>query len=137
MKNTKIFLITLILLTISYAGGIYVYSTMSEFSPEDYLMFGGFGLLAIIGFLIGLKKYKDESKGRITEDELSTPIKEKAASRAFMYSMFWWTMIMLFTMDTNLSNESIIGIGIMGMGLMFIGFWFYYNNQGVGIENTH
>ena len=137
MKKTKTLLIITISLAVTYIAGIFAYATMSPIDMMDYVVFAGIGLIVIFSLLLVLKRYQDEKKGLVTEDELSRQVKEKAASRAFIFSIYWWTMIMMFTMDTHISHETILGIGIMGMGLIFLGLWYYYNKEGIANENTH
>lgn len=131
MKNTKTILFALIGLTITFGAGIAMYSTMAEIKPIEYLIYGAVGLLVIFSLARVFKNLKDEKKGLTTEDELSKKIKMKAGANAFMASFYLWTMILLFTMDSDLSNEIILGTGIFGMGLLFIGFWLYHNKRGI------
>lgn len=137
MRNTKTILFALIGLTVTFGAGITMYSTMVEIKPIEYLIYGVVGLLVIFSLVRVFRNLKDEKKGLTTEDELSKKIKLKAGSNAFMASFYLWTMILLFTVDSNLSNEIILGIGIFGMGLLFIGFWFYHNNKGIDDGNQN
>ncbi len=137
MTNTKKLLFLLIGLTLTFAAGIFAYSTMSEIRISDWVIYGAIGIIALLSIVIALKKLSDEKKGFVTEDELSKSIREKAAAQSFMYSIYWWAMLLMFTIDSNLRHETVLGIGLVGMCLIFLGLWFYYNNQGVDSENTH
>ena len=47
------------------------------------------------------------------------------------------TNILLFTIDSNIENEILLGFGIAGMGLMSVGFWFYHNKKGIDDGNSN
>jgi uncharacterized membrane protein YuzA (DUF378 family) len=137
MKKTRTILYLLIGLTVTFVVGITMYSTVAEIKPIEYLIYGIVGLLVIFSILRVFKNLKDENKGLTTEDELSKKIKLKAGANAFMASFYLWTMILLFTMDSSFSNEIILGIGIFGMGVLFVGFWVYHNNKGINDGNQN
>ena len=46
-------------------------------------------------------------------------------------------MIAMFTIDSNLRIEIPIGIGILGMSLLFVGFRIYYSKIGIEDENAN
>jgi peptidoglycan/LPS O-acetylase OafA/YrhL len=137
MKSTKTMIIALISLTLTFVAGVAMYSTMSEIKPIEYIIYAAVGLIVIFGLVKGLKNLKDEKKGLTTEDELSQKIKLRAGANAFTASFYLWAMILLFTIDSNINNEIILGIGIAGMGLIFIGSWLYYNNKGIDDGNPN
>jgi hypothetical protein len=137
MKSTKTMMFFLIGLTLTFVVGIAVYSTMAEIKPIEYIIYVAVGLIVIFGLVRGVKNLKDEKKGLTTEDELSQKIKLKAGANAFNASFYLWAMILLFTIDSNIENEILLGIGIVGMGLIFVGFWFYHNNNGIESENSN
>ena len=137
MRNKKIVLFALIGLTLTFITGIAFYSTMAELMPVDYVIYAGIGSIVLFSIIAIFKQLRDEKKGLVTEDELSRKIKQKAAANSFTASIYLWTMILLFTMDSNIGNEILLGIGIVGMGLIFIGFWLYHNNKGIESENPN
>ena len=110
---------------------------MESLGAFEYTV-AAFVLIAVVfSFVLGLRRIKDEKKGLTVDDELSLRIKQKAAANAFMLSFYMWAAIVLFTVDSNLRIEVPIGIGIVGMGLLFIGFWLYYNQSGIRDENAN
>ena len=137
MKNTKTMLILMLAGTVTFIAGLWAYSTMEPLGTFEITMALLVAFIVIFSLVIGMKRLKDEKKGLTPEDELSKSIKQKAAAMAFMYSFYLWTGIIIFTIDTSLGIEIPIGIGIMGMGLLFIGFWIYYSKTGIdnGYQN--
>lgn len=131
MKKTKTMLIIMLAGTVTFSAGLWAYSTMEPLGTFEIAIAVLVALIVIFSLVIGMKRIKDEKKGLTPEDELSKSIKQKAAATAFMYSFYLWTAIILFMVDTKHSIEIPIGIGIMGMGLLFIGFWIYYSKTGI------
>ena len=136
MKNTKTALIVILAGTITFSAGLWAYSTMEHLGAFEIAIAVLVAFIAIFSLIIGMKRIKDEKKGLTAEDELSKNIKQKAAAMAFMYSFYLWTAIIIFTVDTSLQIEIPIGIGIMGMGILFIGFWIYYSKTGIDNESS-
>ena len=135
MKKTRTLLILLITGTVTFGMALWYYSTKAEINVMDYALSGAVGLMVILTILVGFKRLSDQKKGLTVEDELSQRIKEKAASRAFVLSIYLWTVIMLVLGDTELDREIPWGIGIIGMGCLFISCLVYYNKKGIEIEN--
>ena len=130
-------LLLMVIGTLTFVAGLVAYSTMESLGAFEYTV-AAFVLIAVVfSFVLGLRRIKDQKKGLTVDDELSLRIKQKAAANAFMLSFYMWAAIVLFTVDSNLRIEVPIGIGIVGMGLLFIGFWLYYNQSGIRDENAN
>ena len=67
--------------------------------------------------------------------ELSKRIKEKAAAKAFNFSIYMWTFALLFLIDMGPRVKIIVGLGLLGMGLTFLINWFYLSKVGISDEN--
>jgi hypothetical protein len=142
MKNTKATMFALIGGTLTFGAGIAVYSTMAEIKPIEYIIYAAvglivIGLIVIFGLVRAVKNLKDEKKGLTIEDELSKRIKEKVAAKSFYASFYIWTMIIVFTVDSKIRSEILLGIGVVGMSLIYIGIWLYHNKKGLEDENSN
>jgi len=124
-------------MTVTFAVGLWLYSTMESLGIFEYVVAGSVLIIVLFSIIIGIKKIKDEKKGLVVEDELSNQIRQKAAASTFYLSFLIWTMIAMFTVNSDLDSEIPIGIGILGMGLFFIGFWIYYSKSGIQDENKN
>ena len=133
MNKIKLMLVFILSGLVAFSVGLWLYSTKSELSLWEYLIAGLVALVVIFSLIVGFKKIKDTRQGFPLDDELSVKIKEKAAANAFMYSFYVWLLIMFFIVDREVSPSVPIGIGILGMGILFIGFWIYFTK--VGTEN--
>lgn len=137
MKSTKTALILVLVGAVMFSGGLWVYSTSKSLGLLEI----GTAILVLIVVLlslfVGLKRIKDEKKGLPVDDELSLRIKQKAGASAFSVSFILWPIILIFTMDSDLDVRIPIEIGILAMGLIFIGFWIYYSRMGLKDENQN
>jgi uncharacterized membrane protein YiaA len=135
MKNSKKVLLLIIAGTLTYVAGIFAYATMAEIKLIEYIIFIAVGLAAIIGIIIALRNVKTEQQGFQTEDELSSRIKDKTGAKSFIASIYLWTMIFVFTYDSNLHTEIVLGIGLAGMFIIYVVFWLLQKSKGVIDEN--
>ena len=120
--------------------GFWIFKTAKPFNEFAYTIIGV--LLLIVGFVIysGIQALKDAKSGLNPEDELSKRIQEKAAAKTFKISIFMWLFIELFLfemthIDTIIEAKIVIGLGLMGMGLIFFFNWLYYSKVGISDEN--
>jgi len=137
MKKTKSMLLIMLAGTVTFSIGLWLYSTMDSLSILEYSMAALVLIVVVFSTIVGIKRLKKEKKGLTVDDELSLRIKQKAGASAFSLSFLLWSFIALFTVDTGLRPEIPIGIGILGMGLLFIGFWIYYSKKGIQDENAN
>jgi hypothetical protein len=89
-------------------------------------------ILLVAGFVVALavSKLKSAKDGLASEDELSNLIKDKASSRSYYVSLYWWLVVMYISDKTVLATSTLIGVGILGMAVLFAGFWIYFNFKG-------
>ena len=131
MKNTKTMLWLLVAGTLTFIIGLGLYSTKASLSTFEYAVAGLVLIAVLFSLVLGIKRLKQQKKGLAVDDELSHLIKQKAAASAFMWSFYLWIMIILFFPDSSLGLEIPIGMGILAMGILFMGFWVYYTKSGV------
>ena len=131
MKNTKTMLLLLLVGTLTFVIGLVFYSRMASLGTFEYTVAALVLIAVVFSMIIGMKRLKQQKQGLAVEDELSKLIKLKAAASAFMWSFYSWIMIILFFPITDHGLELPIGLGIVSMGILFLGFWAYYSKSGV------
>jgi len=102
----------------------------SEIKIGTLVMFGTILLVAGFAVVLAISKLKSAKEGLASEDELSQLIKDKASSRSYYVSLYWWLIMMYLSDKTKLETDSLIGAGILGMAVLFAGFWIYFNFKG-------
>ena len=85
----------------------------------------GFGLLVIFRRFISIRK------GEPAEDEFSKQILQKSSSLSFYVSLYLWLIISYFNNKLMLEAEQIIGYGIIGMAIIFVGIWSFLKIKGL------
>ncbi len=91
------------------------------------------GIIVILfsfGIFLAIRRIKNTKYGLPAEDELSKKIEQKAASKSFFISLFLWLIISYIQNESGREAEMFFGYGIIGMALLFAGFYFYYYFKG-------
>ena len=115
--------------------GLWAYMAKEPFNTIGYLIFGLSILMIGFGLYFKIQRFNSEKSGLTADDELSKRIREKAAAKAFSYSIYMWVFAILFLIDMEPRDKIIIGLGLMGMGLIFFLNWLYYSKVGVSDED--
>ena len=109
---------------------IWILNATTEIKFGNLLMYGIILLITIFALAIAISKLKSAKEGLTSEDELSQLIRNKASSRSYYVSLYWWLILMYLSDKTRLETHSLIGAGILGMAVLFAGFWVYFNFKG-------
>lgn len=78
------------------------------------------GLLAIIVAVISYKSFKNREPA---EDEYTKMIMLKTASYSFYISIYLWLVVSYFSEDSGMDTQQVIGLGIVGMAVVFVISW--------------
>lgn len=135
MNKIKLMLVFILVGLVSYAVALWFYNTKTSLDTSEYIIAAFVLIVVIFSLVVGVKKLQDMKKGYPSDDELSVRIKQKAAAKSFLYSFYLWLGIMLFFNDEVLRSSIPVGLGILGMGILFIGFWIYYSKNGLDSKN--
>lgn len=115
--------------------GYWVYKSEKPFDALAYTILG-LGILIIgFGLYFALDRYKSAKAGLRPEDELSTRIKERAAAKAFSFSIYMWVFGVLFMVDIGPRAKIVVGLGVIVMALFYFITWFYLTKKGLSDEN--
>ena len=125
-----LFIITMIVIIV----GIWIYQTGAIKSEvalySEYIHVGVIVILFAFGIFFAIRRFRNTKQGLPAEDELSKKIEQKAASKSFFVSLFLWLIISYIQNESGGEAESFFGYGIIGMALLFAGFYFYYYFKG-------
>jgi hypothetical protein len=99
----------------------------NEIKIGTMVMFSTILLVAGFAVALAISKLKSAKEGLASEDELSQLLKDKASSRSYYVSLYWWLIVMYMSDKTSIATDSLIGVGILGMAMLFAGFWIYFN----------
>ena len=93
-------------------------------------------ILLVVGFavFIGYKRLTSAKRGEPAEDELSKKVMLRTSSLSYYISLYLWLVIMYFSDRLKLETHTIIGVGILGMAVIFTICWLVFNFRGVRNE---
>jgi len=113
--------------------GLWIFSSSGNFKPADIASFGIIILVVVFAVFFGVKRLTSAKRGEPPEDELSKKVMRKTSSLSYYISLFLWLAIMYFSDRFNYETHTIIGIGILGMAVVFAVCWLVINF--IGIKN--
>ena len=140
MKNDKAKLMKLtIVMILVFAGVLFFY--IITFRKEDFnfqhiAWIGIVFVVLIFSIIVFLSRLKDVKKGMPLEDERSKKVLNMASSRGFYVTLYLLLGISIFEKlfadiagVEQLDAGHVVGIAILGMTIVFICFWFYFNKK--------
>ena len=130
MKKTQTMLLLVLAGALAFSMGLWFYAQRNPLSVTEYVVAALVLLVVVFSFVVARKRIRDEKRGLPAEDELSKDIRRRAAASAFMWSFYLWTLITVFTMDTDIRPELPLEAGLLGMAVLFVVFWAYYSKTG-------
>ena len=136
MKKTQTLLLLILAGAVSFSMGLWFYAQQNPLSVTEYVVASLVFLVVVFSLIVGRRRMRDEKRGLPVEDELSKDIKRRAAASAFMWSFYLWTLITVFTIDTDIRPELPLEAGLLGMAVLFVAFWAYYSKTGTRDANT-
>jgi len=130
-KAVIIFILTAIVI----AGAIlWLMSASGNLSPVDFMSMAVLVIVVAFALYMGIKKITSARRGEPDEDELSRKIMRKTSSLSYFISLYLWLAIMYFSDRLALETHTVIGIGILGMAIVFAVCWLVFNFTGIKNE---
>jgi len=114
--------------------GLWIFSSSGDFKPADIASFGIIILVVVFAIFFGVKRLTSAKRGEPPEDELSKKVMRKTSSLSYYISLYLWLAIMYFSDKLNYETHTIIGMGILGMAVVFTVCWLVINFTGIKNE---
>jgi peptidoglycan/LPS O-acetylase OafA/YrhL len=116
------------------ATALWLLASNTQFKPYDLVETGI--IILVVGFAIylGYKRFSSVKRGEPAEDEMSKKVMQKTAAWSYYISLYLWLAIMYFSDRIKLENHSLIGVGILGMAVVFAISWLVINFGGIKNE---
>jgi Zn-dependent protease with chaperone function len=121
MKRTILMFIISALVVATLA--LWVFKGRVAGNTQELIMVGT--ALVIVGFAVyvGMSRLRSHRLREPAEDELSKKVMTRASSLAYYISIYLWLFVMYVSDKTTLPTHSLIGIGILGMAVVFLLCW--------------
>ncbi len=132
MKKAVIIFIVAALVIVAVV--LWILSSSGNFKLIDIANFGIIFLLVALAVLLGYRRLSSARRGEPTEDELSKKVMRKTSSLAYYISLYVWLLIMFLSDKLDYETHTIIGMGILGMAVVFAVCWLVINFTGIKNE---
>jgi peptidoglycan/LPS O-acetylase OafA/YrhL len=119
-KSVLVFILAALVLV---ACGIWFFGYSASFKSNEILTVTPIIILVGLALIFGFKRFTSAKRGEPSEDELSKKILVKASSVSYYISIYLWLFIMYISDKTTMENHTLIGVGIIGMSLVFAISW--------------
>lgn len=134
MIKDKIRLILMVILLGTFIAGwllwLYLDWSNTGFNKELVILSVPLLIITITTIMVIAMMYKSVKRNLPMEDEMSKRVKFKAAAYAFYISIYYLLVLGYFG-DAYFERPSqATGAGIIGMALIFLVLWVYYNKKG-------
>lgn len=86
--------------------------------------------LAIVVAIIRFKSFKNREPA---EDEYTKKVMQKTASYSFYISLYLWLVVSYFSEDSSMDTQQVIGLGVVGMAIVFVISWIFIKL--IGLRN--
>ncbi len=114
-----------------------IFAAVCLFAVTTFVIINGIeDLRSIILFALSIgliayvsKTHKQLKSGEVSEDEMSTMIRDKAGARSFYMSLYFW-FIIAYTYDVD---SEVLIIGFAGMAILFAINYAVINKKGTQI----
>ncbi|MCK9638820.1 MAG: hypothetical protein M0R39_02845 [Prolixibacteraceae bacterium] len=116
------------------ASGFWIFSLKSNLDFRELISVPIILLIVLFAVFIGIKRIKSMKRGQPAEDELSKKVLIRTASLSYYVSIYWWLVLGFFSDKLTLENHTLIGIGILGMAVIYALSWIFFNYWGLKDE---
>ncbi len=132
MKRAVLVFVLAVMVVASTA--LWFFSKTNKITTVDIASLGVIVLVVGFAVFIGYKKLASARRGEPAEDELSKKVMLRTSSLSYYISIYLWLAIMYFSDKLKLETHTIIGVGILGMAVIFAICWLVFNFRGVRNE---
>jgi protein-S-isoprenylcysteine O-methyltransferase Ste14 len=129
-------IIPVLVVSVLVLGTTLLWMTNSKFSMPVVEILQFIVIILIVGFAIyiAMNRLRSVRRGEPAEDELSKKILLKASSFSYYASLYLWVAMIFVNDRTKLDTEILLGIGILGMAVIWVAFVIFFKIKGLKYE---
>jgi len=132
MKKSIFIIILSVVVVLTIA--VWFFKTYSFEDVQDLLLYPIILIILTWGLFIGISRIRSQRKGQPPEDEFSRKVMRKASSISFYVSIYAWLILSYIDDHVQFETHSVIGLGILVMVIIFVGFWTIFRFWGIRDE---
>jgi len=80
-------------------------------------------LVAAFASVVAIIRFRSFKNREPAEDEYTKKVMQKTASYSFYISLYLWLLISYFSEDSGMDTQQVIGLGVVGMAIVFAISW--------------
>ena len=90
-------------------------------------------VIGILAIVVAIIRFKSFNNRKPMEDEYSKKIMQKTASYSYYISLYLWLVVSYFSEDSGMDTQQVIGLGVVGMAIVFAISWVFVKL--IGLRN--
>jgi hypothetical protein len=110
---------------------LWLFGTKTNLTAGAIAQFVIILVLAGFGIYAGISRLQSKRRGEPANDEMSKKTMQKASSLSYFISIYLWLGVMYFSDKVKLETHTQIGMGILGMAVVFFICLLYYKIRGI------
>ncbi len=91
-------------------------------------------VLGLLALVVAIRRFKSLKNREPAEDEYSKKIMQKTSSYSFYISIYLWLVVSYFSEDSGMDTQQVIGLGVVGMAIVFAVSWVVVKLMGLRNE---
>lgn len=113
---------------------LWFFSSSESIKPFDIGSFGVILLIVAFAAFLGFRRLSSARRGEPSEDELSRKVLQRTAAWSYYVSLYLWVALLYLKDKVSIDTEELIGVGILGMAVVFAICWLIINFSGIKNE---
>ncbi|NVJ84831.1 MAG: hypothetical protein HWE15_00900 [Algoriphagus sp.] len=110
---------------------VYLWLSNSGFSEGEGPYLGIIALILVFAVFLLIRRIKSWKVGEPQEDELSKKVMVRTAALSYYVSLYLWVFLLYMQDRVTFDKDRLIGIGILGMAIIFALSWVFHHFRGV------
>lgn len=128
------FLALLVSVLVVAATVVWFFIVEKPIPATEIINFGVIVVLVGFGLYFAYRRFSSANRGEPQEDELSKKIMQKTAAWSYYSSLFMWLFMGWISDRLSMDMGEVIGTGILGMAVIFLGCWIAVKLRGIRNE---
>ncbi|MCS5490354.1 MULTISPECIES: hypothetical protein [Algoriphagus] len=113
------------------AATLYLWFSNSGFANGEGLYLGIIVLVLVFAVFLLVRRIKSWKAGEPQEDELTKKVMVRTAALSYYISLYLWVFLLYMQDRVTFDKDRLIGIGIVGMAIIFALSWVFNHFRGV------
>ena len=115
-------------------AALFILKSNGIFIGENFTLPIILSVVVVFAIIVGVRRFKSLKQGEPAEDEYSKKIMQKTAAYSFYVSLYLWLAVSYFSEGSEMDTQQVIGLGVVGMAIVFVVSWVFVKLLGLRNE---